>query len=125
MGNSSKQNLGGKLPWDDFKITVKGGLFGENYYYRRNADIIPNDNVVVNVQSKHQSNIKTHQNYLFIITQVCIINYFESVEELFTAVSAGYRGGSGKNVIVSKATTTGNGEKSKPNKSKMLVRERF
>ncbi|WP_375562109.1 hypothetical protein ACE193_06050 [Bernardetia sp. OM2101] len=108
------KNLGGKMPWDDFKITVNGGLFGEETItIAENADVIPSDNLVVNVQSKHQSTIKTMAKLPVHYNTGLHVNYFgERGGVVHLTVSAGYRGKNGKDVIVSvKATTTGNGEK--------------
>ena len=53
-------NLGGKMPWDDFKITVQGAEFGEEMItITDDAAQIPSDNVVMTVQSKHLANIST------------------------------------------------------------------
>ncbi|WP_338761598.1 hypothetical protein WAF17_15815 [Bernardetia sp. ABR2-2B] len=108
------KNLGGKMPWDDFKITVKGGLFGEETLtIAENANVIPNDNVVVSAQSKYQSNIKTSAKLPVHYNTGLHVNYFgERGGVVHLTVSAGYRGKNGKDIIMSvKATTTGNGEK--------------
>lgn len=108
------KNLGGQLPWDDFKITVKGAEFGEETItIAENANVIPNDNVVMNVQSKHQSNIKTTTKLPVHYNTGLYVNYFgERGGVVHLNVSPGYGGGSGKDIIISvKASTTGNGEK--------------
>ncbi len=108
------KNLGGKMPWDDFKITVKGAEFGEEIItISENANTIPNDNVVMSVQSKHQSNIKTSSKLPVHYNTGLHVNYFgERGGVVHLTVSAGYRGGSGKDVIVSvKANTTSNGDR--------------
>ncbi|WP_291720720.1 hypothetical protein [Bernardetia sp.] len=108
------KNLGGKMPWDDFKITVKGAEFGEETItISQNANVIPNDNVVMTVQSKYQSNIKTTAKLPVHYNTGLHVNYFgERGGVVHLTVSPGYRGQNGKDLIVSvKSATTANGEK--------------
>ncbi len=106
-------NLGGKLPWDDFKITVQGAEFGEEIItITDDAAQIPSDNVVMNVQSKHLTNISTVAKLPVYYNTGLQLNYSGKEGGVFQlTVSAGYRGGDGKNLIVSvKAVTTANGK---------------
>jgi hypothetical protein len=102
------------MPWDDFKITLQGAEFGEETItIAENADVIPNDNVIMTVQSKFLSNIKTTSQLPVHYNTGLHVNYFgERGGVVHLTVSPGYKGQNGKNIIVSvKATTTGNGEK--------------
>lgn len=106
-------NLGGKMPWDDFKITVQGAEFGEEMItISIDAAQIPSDNVVMNVQSKHQSTIATTSKLPIHYNTGLQLNYSGAEGGVVhLTVSAGYRGGNGQNIIVSvKATTTANGK---------------
>jgi hypothetical protein len=47
-------NLGGKMPWDDFSITVEGAEFGEEVVTVWNScEKIPNDRIFITAKSKH------------------------------------------------------------------------
>ncbi len=106
-------NLDGKMPWDDFKITVKGGDYGQELItIAENADVIPNDNLVVTVQSKFLSHIKT--------TAKLPVHYSNSLHVNFIGgngginklnVSPGYKGHDGKSLeVYVSQVKTGNGE---------------
>lgn len=61
-------SLGGKMPWDDFAITVQGAEFGEEQVaVEMDAKKIPNDKVVITVKAKSNkslySSIETNLNY--------------------------------------------------------------
>ena len=105
-------NLGGKMPWDDFKITVQGAEFGEEMItITDKADAIPSDNVILNVKSKDHSTITTTSKLPVNYNTGLHVNYFgEQGGVVHLTVSPGYRGGNGKNLTVSvKSTTTANG----------------
>ncbi len=106
-------NLGGKMPWDDFKITVQGAEFGEEIItIKDDAAQIPSDNVVMTVQSKHVANISTVAKLPVHYNTGLQLNYFgKEGGVVHLTVSAGYRGGDGQNLIVSvKTVTTANGK---------------
>jgi len=106
-------NLGGKMPWDDFKITVQGAEFGEEMItISTDAAQIPSDNVIMNVQSKHQTTITTTSKLPIHYNTGLQLNYFGAAGGVYQlTISAGKRGGDGKNLMVSvKAVTTANGE---------------
>lgn len=106
-------NLGGKMPWDDFKITVQGAEFGEEMItISTDAAQIPSDNVIMRVQSKHQTTITTTTKLPIHYNTGLQLNYFGAAGGVYQlTVTAGKRGGDGKNLMVSvKAITTANGE---------------
>ncbi|AFM03233.1 hypothetical protein Fleli_0773 [Bernardetia litoralis DSM 6794] len=110
----STSNLGGKMPWDDFKITVKGAEYGQEMItIAQNADVIPNDNVVMTVQSKFLSNIKTTAKLPVHYNEGLHVNFMgENGGIVHLTVSAGYRGNDGKTLqIYVKQVTTANGDK--------------
>jgi hypothetical protein len=56
----STDNLGGKTPWEDFIITSKGAVPGDEYLtVETDAALIPNDIVSVQVKSKHHQALVT------------------------------------------------------------------
>ncbi len=56
----STDNLGGKVPWEDFVITSQGAVPGDEYLtVETDASKIPSDKVVLNVKSKHHTSLST------------------------------------------------------------------
>lgn len=104
-------NLGGKLPWDDFKITVQGAEFGEEMItISIDAAQISSDNVIMTVQSKHQAAITTTSKLPVYYNTGLQLDYSGAAGGVVhLTVSAGYRGGNGQNIIVSVKATTANG----------------
>lgn len=82
-GSVLKTNtLGGKMPWDDFTITVEGAEFGEEQVaVEMDAKKIPNDKVIVHIKAKSNASLSTK-----IETNV---NYLENVNLEYNAYQNG------------------------------------
>lgn len=107
------KNLGGKTPWDDFKITVQGAEFGEEQLsVAKDASQISGDKVSITVQSKHQPSIKTSSTISLRYDAAIVLNYGGSAGGVVhLTVSPGYRGGNGTSLtVLVKGTTMADGK---------------
>lgn len=105
--------MGGKLPWDDFDITVEGAEFGEELLtVWLDCEKIPSDKIIVNVKAKHGINSSTTASLDLPFTQSVILDYSGNQGGQVNLYSyAGYRGHNGKNLhIKAKADKTASGK---------------
>lgn len=104
--------LGGKMPWDDFVITVEGAEFGEEQLaVEMDAKKIPNDKVIVNVKAKSNpsltTKIETNVNY----SEIVNLQYNAYQNGGYVVRNTGAHGLNAFDITVKSASyTTKNGE---------------
>lgn len=69
-------NLGGKTLWDDFEVSAKGAVYGDEYL-TVDTDIskIPNDIVTVTVKDKYQPNVSASNNIKLAYNTAVTLSY--------------------------------------------------
>lgn len=102
-GKSYKtNNIGGKTPWEDFKVTVVGGDFGEEKIsIAKDCKAIFNDRLLVKVTSKYHPHIQTSKSLNVKYNASVYLQYNgEDGGMNGIYVSPGFRGHAGQSLII-------------------------
>jgi len=102
-GKSYKtKNIGGQTPWEDFKVTVVGGDFGEEKIsIAKDCNTIVNDRLLVKVTSKYHPRIQTSKSLNIKYNASVYLDYQGKDGGMSGIyVSPGFRGQAGQNLII-------------------------